>query len=133
MGGAARGGRGLARHDQTRAPQVETARPSHGEKRRLRRHTKRRLDRPGRISAALRQLTSDNQPQQERCSRLAALITAKFAEIKSTIELYRAGRAAEALEVVKTSRGQKVMEEFPGRSRDGAGGERAAGAAAQRT
>jgi PAS domain S-box-containing protein len=58
----------------------------------------------------LRKLTSDNPLQQSRIETLRALMTAKLAELKESIDLRRTRGADQALEVVSTDRGLQIMD-----------------------
>ncbi|NVE00708.1 CHASE3 domain-containing protein [Massilia sp. BJB1822] len=62
------------------------------------------------VLAELRVLTADNPNQQPRLSQAEALTTAKFNELKRTIELRRAGRADEAMKIVLGGEGKKIMD-----------------------
>ncbi len=62
------------------------------------------------VLAELRTLTADNPKQQSRISQAEALTEAKFNELKRTIELRRAGHADEALKIVLSGEGKKIMD-----------------------
>src|SRR6476659_5231165 len=51
----------------------------------------------------LRRLTSDNSVQQSRLSTLYPLVELKLGELSRTIELAKAGKAVEALGVIKSN------------------------------
>ncbi|WP_293191981.1 MULTISPECIES: CHASE3 domain-containing protein [unclassified Microcoleus] len=58
----------------------------------------------------LQELTADNNRQQERLRDLKSAIDSKLAELQETINLRRKQNLAAALRVVKTDRGQQIME-----------------------
>ena len=60
----------------------------------------------------LRRLTAGDAVQQQREEELAQLAQAKFAELDDTIALRRAGKADEALAIVRSDRGKLVMDRF---------------------
>jgi signal transduction histidine kinase/CheY-like chemotaxis protein/CHASE3 domain sensor protein len=60
----------------------------------------------------IRVLTADNPEQQQRLDRLRGLISAKLAELQSTITLKRAGKSEEALGIVRTDRGKVLMDQI---------------------
>ena len=60
----------------------------------------------------LRQLMADNPQQQARLMVLNRATEAKLAELGQTIELRRTRGLAAALEVVRTDRGQRAMDEI---------------------
>ena len=62
----------------------------------------------------LRGLTRDNAAQQRRLDTVGALVRAKFAELESTIRLRAAGRADEALAVVRAGTGKREMDSLRG-------------------
>jgi methyl-accepting chemotaxis protein len=62
------------------------------------------------VLAELRTLTADNPNQQARISQAEALTTAKFNELKRTIDLRRSGHADEAMKIVLSGEGKKVMD-----------------------
>jgi methyl-accepting chemotaxis protein len=62
------------------------------------------------VLAELRSLTADNPKQQARIVEVEALTTAKFNELKRTIDLRRSGHADEALKIMLTGEGKKVMD-----------------------
>jgi signal transduction histidine kinase/DNA-binding response OmpR family regulator/CHASE3 domain sensor protein len=64
---------------------------------------------PGEV-AGLRRLTADNAEQSLRLDALEPLLTTKLAELGQTIAQKRAGDDAGALAVVRSDRGQVVME-----------------------
>jgi CheY-like chemotaxis protein/CHASE3 domain sensor protein len=55
-------------------------------------------------------LTAQNPEQQQRLGQLRGLVSAKLDELQSTITLKRAGKAEEALTVVRTDRGKVLMD-----------------------
>ncbi len=60
----------------------------------------------------LRAAIADNPQQLERFDALDRNGRSKMAELKQTIDLRRAGRAEAALELVKTDRGKRYMDEI---------------------
>lgn len=64
----------------------------------------------------LRQLVSDNPPQQQRIDGLNLLIESKLPELKQTIYFRQNKKLEAALQLVKTNRGQQLMEEIRQRS-----------------
>jgi len=67
------------------------------------------LDSVRQAEQELSETTCDGPGQRERLGRISLLIEAKLEELAKTIELYGANRQAEALAVVKTSRGRDIM------------------------
>ena len=63
-----------------------------------------------RAYARLAELTTADRVQKRRVKSLRPLIDRKFEELKETIDLYRGGRRDDALEVVRSDRGQRVMQ-----------------------
>jgi methyl-accepting chemotaxis protein len=61
---------------------------------------------------AVAALTKDNAAQQKRIEALRPLLTAKFAELKETIDLRRAEGFAAAQAVVLTDQGKAVMDQI---------------------
>jgi PAS domain S-box-containing protein len=61
--------------------------------------------------AALRALTDDNPRQQARVDTLERSARAKLAYLDTTVALHAGGRAADALGLVETGRGQRLMDE----------------------
>ena len=59
----------------------------------------------------LRRLTSDNSVQQSRLSTLYPLVELKW-ELSRTIELAKAGKAVEALGVIKSNKGRDLMRDI---------------------
>jgi len=59
---------------------------------------------------ALRRLTADNQPQQDRLASVKQRADAKLAELKQTIDLRRSQGKAAALAVVQTDQGKDQMD-----------------------
>ena len=64
------------------------------------------------LRARLRSLTRDNADQQARLDRLYPRIDAKMAELEHTTALRRAGRADEALAIVRTNLGRDLMQQI---------------------
>jgi PAS domain S-box-containing protein len=62
----------------------------------------------------LRQLMSDNPQQQAKLLAFSRSMAEKLAELRQTIELRRTQGFAAALEMVRTDRGQKAMDEIRG-------------------
>ena len=60
----------------------------------------------------LRRLTSDNSVQQSRLSKLYPLVELKLGELSRTIELAKAGKAVEALGVIKSNKGRDLMRDI---------------------
>ena len=60
----------------------------------------------------LRKLTTDNSNQQQRLDALEPLIAAKLAELKETIDLRKSKGFEGALQVVRTDRGKKAMDDI---------------------
>ncbi len=60
----------------------------------------------------LRMLLSDNPQQLQRATALDNLAANKSAEMKSTIELRQAGKGDEALRLVRTDRGKRLMDDI---------------------
>ncbi|MFL5307716.1 MAG: response regulator [Polyangia bacterium] len=60
----------------------------------------------------LRVLVSDNPHELERLEVLERLAANKNAEMRQTIDLRRAGRVDQALEIVRTDRGKQAMDEI---------------------
>ena len=60
----------------------------------------------------VRDLTADNQHQQQRLDQLAPLVQAKLAELQQTIDLRRTQGFAAARQVVLTDRGKAVMDQI---------------------
>jgi CheY-like chemotaxis protein len=58
----------------------------------------------------VRALTANSSDQQQRADQLQGLISAKLAELLSTINLKRAGKSEEALAIVRTDRGKVLMD-----------------------
>jgi CheY-like chemotaxis protein/signal transduction histidine kinase/CHASE3 domain sensor protein len=58
----------------------------------------------------LHTLTAQSPEQQLRLEQLRGLITSKLQELQSTVTLKRAGKAEEALTIVRTDRGRILME-----------------------
>jgi signal transduction histidine kinase/ActR/RegA family two-component response regulator len=62
--------------------------------------------------ANLRSLVADNPDQTARVERMRPLIDELLATATTTVELGRKGQFAEAIEIVKTGRGQQVLQSF---------------------
>ncbi|MDQ6664622.1 MAG: diguanylate cyclase [Acidobacteriota bacterium] len=62
------------------------------------------------VEQDLREITRDNAGQQRRLGKLSLLIEAKLAELAETIQLYEANCQQEALAVVRTARGNDLMD-----------------------
>ncbi len=60
----------------------------------------------------LRKLTADNPSQQHRLDELEPLVAAKLAELKETIDLRKSKGYEAALQVVRTDKGKKVMDDI---------------------
>ncbi|MEP0872955.1 CHASE3 domain-containing protein [Leptolyngbya sp. FACHB-17] len=60
----------------------------------------------------LQSLTRDNPRQQARIQQLQPLISAKFLELKQTVDLNRAQGLTAALAVVQTDQGQALMDQI---------------------
>jgi PAS domain S-box-containing protein len=60
--------------------------------------------------AMLKALTSDNQIQQDRLAALEPKVTARLDELRQTIALVRAGRRADALNIVRANSGKAMMD-----------------------
>lgn len=60
----------------------------------------------------LESLTRDNPDQQQKCRQLRKSASAKLAELQATIKLFREGKTAEALAIIRTNRGQASMDEI---------------------
>jgi CheY-like chemotaxis protein len=80
-----------------------------GEERYLAPHAEAVTGLPSEMSV-LERLVSDNPVQTERAGVLRRLTADKLKELQDTIDLRRAGQQDNALEVVRTDRGQSVME-----------------------
>ena len=63
---------------------------------------------PGQLDD-LRRLTAGRPRQQAMVAGLQSLVQAKLAELRTTVSLYEAGQRDQALALVKTDRGQKLM------------------------
>jgi CheY-like chemotaxis protein/CHASE3 domain sensor protein len=59
---------------------------------------------------AMRTLNEHNSVQLQRLEQLQTLVSAKMAELLSTVNLKRAGKTGEALEIVRTDRGKVLMD-----------------------
>src|SRR3984957_410878 len=55
---------------------------------------------------------NDKPEEQPQVARLAALANAKLAELQQTIDLQRAHRQSEALAIVRTDAGRRMMEQI---------------------
>jgi PAS domain S-box-containing protein len=60
----------------------------------------------------LRKLTADNSKQQKRIETLEPLIAAKLALVKETIDLRRNQGFEAALQIIRTDRGKKLMDDI---------------------
>jgi PAS domain S-box-containing protein len=63
---------------------------------------------------SLKTLTADNPAQQEGLKQVQALSSAKLAELQETIELRQTSGLDAALQVVRTDRGKKLMDDLRG-------------------
>ena len=68
------------------------------------------IDGSSRMIGELRTLTADSPSQQRRIDQLETMTAAKFAELKHTIELRKAGHADDALKIVLTNEGKVTMD-----------------------
>jgi methyl-accepting chemotaxis protein len=59
----------------------------------------------------LRELTADNSSQQKLTARLRPVVASKLAELAETIAMRKQGNERAALEIVRSDRGKKAMEE----------------------
>lgn len=66
---------------------------------------------PARL-AELSSLLAENPKQQQQLLEIHKLVADKLSELDETIQLHRAGRTLEALAIVRTSRGQRLMNEI---------------------
>ena len=62
--------------------------------------------------ASLRSLVADNPDQTARVERMRALIDELLTRATTTVELGRKDQFAEAIEIVKTGRGQQISQSF---------------------
>jgi CHASE3 domain sensor protein len=62
--------------------------------------------------ASLRSLVADNPDQTARVERMRPLIDELLTRATTTVELGRKDRFAEAIEIVKTGRGEQVLQSF---------------------
>jgi CHASE3 domain sensor protein/CheY-like chemotaxis protein len=62
--------------------------------------------------ASLRSLVADNPDQTARVERMRPLIDELLTRATTTVELGRKGQFAEAIEIVRTGRGQQVLQSF---------------------
>ncbi|TDU26403.1 signal transduction histidine kinase [Panacagrimonas perspica] len=60
--------------------------------------------------ATVRRLTEGNPRQANALDRLEQLMAEKFSEMEQTLALYRSGKGAEALAMVRTDRGKAAMD-----------------------
>jgi signal transduction histidine kinase/CHASE3 domain sensor protein len=60
--------------------------------------------------ARLRAMTADNPRQQAQLREMGTLGAAKLAELAQTVDLFRAGNRQGALDVVRSGRGERLME-----------------------
>lgn len=65
-----------------------------------------------RALADLRTLTADNPEQQQRLAEIAPIIAAKLAELRRTIDLRRARAGDDALAVVSSDEGKRLMDDI---------------------
>jgi diguanylate cyclase (GGDEF)-like protein len=56
--------------------------------------------------------TQDNPTQQQRLDIISRLIADKFSELAATLELHKAGREEEALQMVLSDQGKRIMDEL---------------------
>jgi len=63
-----------------------------------------------RMIGELRTLTADSPAQQRRIDQVETLTATKFAELKRTIDLRKAGHADDALKIVLTNEGKATMD-----------------------
>jgi diguanylate cyclase (GGDEF)-like protein len=56
--------------------------------------------------------TQDNPIQQQRLDIISRLIADKFSELAATLELHKAGREEEALQMVLSDQGKRIMDEL---------------------
>ena len=63
---------------------------------------------------ALKELTGDDPVQQQSLGKVGALSDAKLAELRRTIELRKQSGLEAALQVIRTDRGQKIMDDLRG-------------------
>jgi CheY-like chemotaxis protein/signal transduction histidine kinase/CHASE3 domain sensor protein len=61
---------------------------------------------------AIRALDGHSSEQQQRVQQLQVLVTAKISELLGTINLKRAGKSEQALEIVRTDRGKVLMDQI---------------------
>jgi signal transduction histidine kinase len=66
---------------------------------------------PGQLEK-VRGLTANDPDQKATFDRLSSAVAGKLAELKDTIDLFRAGRRDEAMATVVTNRGKALMDEF---------------------
>jgi PAS domain S-box-containing protein len=64
------------------------------------------------VRQSIRRLTADNSIQQSLLDRGDRLTEDKFAELKKTIALRQKGDMAGALDLVRTGRGKRIMDEY---------------------
>jgi len=62
------------------------------------------------VLSELRTLTVDNPAQQARINQADGLVASKFNELKRTIELRKNGHADEAMKIVLSGEGKKIMD-----------------------
>ena len=60
----------------------------------------------------VRKLMEDNAAQQRRLDAIEPLVTSKFAELKETIDLRRSRGVDAALQVIRSDRGKRAMDEI---------------------
>lgn len=61
---------------------------------------------------ALQRLTADNPAQQQRVQEMRPRVERRLAELRRTIALKEAGREAEALAIVRTNAGKRMMDDL---------------------
>ena len=62
--------------------------------------------------SSLRSLVADNPDQTARVERMRPLIDELLTQATTTVELGRKGQFAEAIDIVRTGRGQQVLQSF---------------------
>ena len=60
----------------------------------------------------LQRLTRDNPAQQRCVSRLRLLVPSKLSELRQTVTLHNAGQSKTGLKIVRSDRGQQLMEDI---------------------
>jgi signal transduction histidine kinase len=64
--------------------------------------------------ADLQAITADNPQAQQRIASLRPLIADKFAEMRLTIDLRTAGRTDDALQIIRSDEGERMMNQIRG-------------------